>query len=175
MGQNKALLEVAGTPLWKRQYELLADSGAFRRLVSVRAGDDWLPAEIPRVVDDGEKGPFGGLLSALEHTTSTHLIALAVDLPRMSPDWFARLRARCAAGRGAVGQNPRIGAFEPLAAVYPRELRTLAEEAARSGSYCLQSLIERAVAKEILHVEAISTADEPWFANWNTPDDVVGA
>lgn len=173
MGRNKALLHVDNVALWQRQYALLGEAGSAHRLVSVRAGDDWLPADVPRVLDSGEKGPFGGLLAALEASTTTHIIALAVDLPRLPLSWLLRLRSQCAPGRGAVGHNTAVNAFEPLAAIYPRQLLTLALEADARGAYCLQSLLARAIAEGLLHVEPITSADRPAFANWNHPSDVV--
>lgn len=173
MGRNKALLELDGIPLWRRQWTLLSEAGAAPCFVSVRAGDDWLPTNVPRLVDDGEKGPFGGLLASLQEARGTHVITLAVDLPRLPVSWVERLQTSCAAGVGAVGHNPRIGAFEPLAAIYPVQLRTLATEAAASGAYCLQSLLTGAVTEGLLRVETIAPDEELWFTNWNKPNDVT--
>ncbi len=171
MGRDKALLEIAGRPLWERQCDVLARAGAKQIFLSARSDQAWADAAqgFAGIVRDAslDCGPLGGLVAALERCGPGHLAVLAVDLPQMTPAWFAALLAECAPGRGAAGRNGRW--FEPLAAVYPRELLPLARAALARGELALQPLLAEAVRQNLLGVREISAAEAPLFANWNEP------
>jgi molybdopterin-guanine dinucleotide biosynthesis protein A len=171
MGRDKALLEIAGRPLWERQRDVLARAGAKQIFLSARSDQAWADAAegFSGVVRDAslDSGPLGGLVAALERCGPGHLAVLAVDLPRMEPAWFAALLADCTPGRGAAGRNGQW--FEPLAAVYPRELLPLARAALARGDLALQKLLAEAVRLKLLGVRDISAAETPLFANWNEP------
>ncbi len=169
MGRDKALLEADGLPLWRRQHEVLHRAGATEFFLSARPEQMWARATegFAAVLHDATPGcgPIGGLAAALERATSTHTAILAVDLPQMTAAWFVVLRAECTAGVGAVGR--RDGFFEPLAAIYPREMKGLVAEALTSGQFALQPLIGRAVESGLLRVREIRLDEGPWFKNWN--------
>ncbi|MCX6944409.1 MAG: hypothetical protein NT173_06580, partial [Opitutales bacterium] len=95
------------------------------------------------------------------------LAVLAVDLPQLTPAWLVTLRGDCAPGVGAVGR--RGGFFEPLAAIYPRELLPLARAALARRELSLQKLLAAGVAQHLLRVREISADEAPQFANWNEP------
>jgi molybdopterin-guanine dinucleotide biosynthesis protein A len=166
MGTDKALLPVAGRPLWERQVEVLRAAGAREIFFSARPDQTWVPAGA-RVVRDAVPGagPLAGIAAALAACEDTHLAVLAVDLPQMEPAWFARLLATCAPGIGAVGR--REGFFEPLAAIYPREMLPAAEAVLTRGDYSLQRLLTTAAAQ--FNVRAITDQEAGWFENWNEP------
>ena len=171
MRRDKALLELDGRPMWQRQRDLLRAAGAAEIFLSARPGQAW--AETAEgfsgvVRDAGEDaGPLGGIVAALERCPPGHLAVIAVDLPQMEPAWFATLLADCTAGVGAVGRQGKF--FEPLAAIYPRELLPLAQAALTRRELSLQKLITAAVAQGLLAGREISAAEAPWFTNWNEP------
>ncbi len=166
MGRDKALLPVADEPLWRRQWRLLEATGAGEIFLSARREQEWVPSEVTTLTDAvAGAGPLAGIAAALARCRTTHLIVLAVDLPQMTPEWFRRLAADCAPGRGAVGRRGKF--YEPLAAIYPSELRNAAEAALRSGDYALQAFIADAGAR--FHVRDITDTEAPWFENWNEP------
>lgn len=166
MGRDKALLPSAGGPLWRRQWQLLAAAGAMEIFLSARPDQEWVPPDVTPLADAVPgAGPLAGIAAALARCRTSHLLVLAVDLPRMEPAWFATLQALCAADRGAVGRRGRF--FEPLAAIYPVELRDPAVAALARGDYALQAFI--ATAGERMAVHDITDAEAPWFENWNEP------
>jgi molybdenum cofactor guanylyltransferase len=186
MGSNKALLTVEGQPLWRSGYELLRRAGAMERWVSVAAASNWLPPDVPALRDSARGlGPMSGIDAALEKIAlgggqradaaplPTHLLVLAVDLPRMQEAWFTRLMGECAPARGAVGQWSDTGAFEPLAGVYPVEIAPLVRQAVACQSYSMQRLVKNAVAAGLLAVRPITAPEAGWFANWNRPEDLA--
>ena len=166
MGRDKALLPCGGEPMWRRQWRLLEAAGAGEIFLSARTEQDWVPKDVTTLADAGAgAGPLAGIAAALARCRTTHLIVLAVDLPQMAPEWFGQLAADCAPGRGAVGRRGKF--YEPLAAIYPTELRNAAEAALRSGDYALQAFL--AAAGTRMSVHEIGDQEAPWFANWNEP------
>jgi molybdopterin-guanine dinucleotide biosynthesis protein A len=173
MGVDKALLMVDGKPLWLRQYELLAAAGAGpERFLSVRSEQAWVPSDVRRVADaTADCGPLGGIVAAMATCTCTHLLVLAVDLPRLPGEWFTRLREQIEPGVGAVGQR-MSGPFEPLAAIYPRTMVELMAEELSAGRLSLQSVIKRAVGSGLLRLQSIDAESVGWFENWNSPEEI---
>ena len=168
MGRDKALLPVGESVLWQRQWDLLAAVGVTDRWLSVRAEQTWVPSGVAVVHDNVPgAGPLAGIAAALENMHGTHLLVLAVDLPRMEPAWFERQMSLCAPGVGAVGR--RGGFYEPLAAIYPRELHSQAEAALARGEHTLQRFI--AASGGAMQAVEIGAAEAAWFANWNERGD----
>lgn len=173
MGRDKALLEIDGAPLWRRQRAVLAAAGATEIFLSARSEQPWVPAaaaEFAGVVTDAvaDAGPLAGIVAALDHgSAAAHLAVLAVDLPRMEAAWFRGLAAHCSPGVGAVGRKD--GFFEPLAAIYPREILPQARAALGRGEFSLQRLLGAAVEARLMRVVEISPTDAARFRNWNEP------
>ncbi len=175
MGSDKALVEFEGMPLWRRQYNLIAQAGASDRMLSVRAEQKWPPMDVTRVVDAAPEslGPIAGISAALAKSRGSHLLVLAVDMPRVPLAWFARLRERCSDRIGVVGARAD-GNFEPLAAIYPQAMLPMVRAAVSDRELSLQKLIARAVDEGFLRVQEIPDAEAAWFENWNDPADVSG-
>jgi molybdopterin-guanine dinucleotide biosynthesis protein A len=110
-------------------------------------------------------GPIFGLTAGLERCTQPWLAVLAIDLPRMTPDWFRVLLKTREPGVGAVGRRGDF--FEPLAAIYPREILPLAWDAVVKGRFSLQVLLATAVTAGLMRVHEISPEEVELFENWN--------
>jgi molybdopterin-guanine dinucleotide biosynthesis protein A len=192
MGRDKALLPAvdgSDEPMWERQRAVLAAAGAAKIYLSVRPEQMWArgagaagagPGRIAGLLHDALPGcgPLVGITAALERATeATHVAAIAVDLPRMPAEWFGRLRERCGPGVGAVGKRRSggdgkaypEGYYEPLAAVYPRDVRWLAWEALARGGYALQPWLRCAVADGLMREVEIGAEEAGWFENRNEP------
>ncbi len=172
MGRDKALLDVGGRPLWQRQWGLLAEAGATERFLSVRAEQDWAPAELPKIMDVApDAGPLAGIIAALERCTTPLLLVLAVDLPGMQAAYLQRLHERCGLERGVVPWR-RGGRPEPLCAIYPREVLSEARELLAHGHNAVTGLAATAGSLGLIGTLAIEPDDEPLFVNWNHPGDI---
>ena len=170
MGCDKALLELHGVPWWRRQHDVLRQAGAAEIFISAREEQLWAHGE--NVVRDAVSGggPLGGLVAALERAAHGHLAVLAVDLPKMEAKWFQSLLVECAVGVGAVARRPGDGDFfEPLAAVYPREILGLARTAVARGEFSLQRLLRAAEVRGLMQVRVLGAAESELFDNWNEP------
>lgn len=170
MGRDKALLETAGVPMWQRQREVLAHAGAVEIFLSVRPEQEWarratgFTAHLHDALSTG--GPMVGLTAAIERASHPHVAVLAIDLPKMNAEWFAALLAACAPGVGCVGRRGDF--FEPLAAIYPRELKWLLWEALVRGEFSLQRLLADAIARQLMTVREIKATQSRLFENWNS-------
>lgn len=171
MGRDKALLEVAGRPLWQRQWELLAEAGATERFLSVRLEQGWAPADVAKIPDAApDAGPLAGIIAALERCSSPLLLVLAVDLPGMQAAYLRKMHGRCAPARGVVPWR-RGGRPEPLCAIYPREVLPEARELLAHGHNAVTGLAATAGSLGLIRTLAIEADDEPLFVNWNRPED----
>ncbi len=165
LGRDKALLEVAGEALWRRQVRLLESLAPEKIFI---AG----PLRQPgcETIADAQTncGPLAGLVAALRVCTTPLLLALAVDLPRMTASCLRETLALCEHDRGVV---PMTEQLEPLAAVYPIAALALAEEQLRSGQYSLQPFVRRCLECELMRPRQIGPGDPEAFFNLNTPAD----
>src|SRR5271165_4494708 len=107
MGRDKATLIIDGIPLWQRQLDLLRSLSPDALFVSARERPAWLPEGARFVADPvPARGPLGGLTATLAVMESTHLLALAVDMPAMSAHHLATLWSAASPGCGVI---PWIG------------------------------------------------------------------
>lgn len=167
-GSDKALHPAGdGRAMWERQCAVLRAAGAAEIFISARPEQSWVPAAALVVRDAvAGAGPLAGVVAALERAAHGHLMVLAVDLPAMRAEWFGELRARCGPGVGAVGRRSgATGCFEPLAAIYPREILPAARAALARGEGSLQRLIAAEAAR--FTVREIDSDEAAWFENRN--------
>ncbi len=165
MGSDKAMLATAdGRTWWERQCAVLTQAGAAEIFISARPEQTWVPATMTVVRDAEESGgPLAGIVAALERTAHGHVAVLAVDLPAMRAEWFTALWGACGPGVGAVGKYRNY--FEPLAAIYPREILPTARMALARGEGSLQRLIAAEAAR--FAVREIGADEAMWFENRN--------
>jgi DNA-binding transcriptional LysR family regulator/molybdopterin-guanine dinucleotide biosynthesis protein A len=170
MGRDKALLDVEGRPLWKRQIELLQSLSTKEVLVSA-SRPAWCPPKIRHVPDLVENaGPLGGLAAALETIATSHAVVLAVDMPRMRKEVLLGLMEGCVPGCGVV---PVIdGWFEPFSAVYPKEAAELLHSRLGTGDRSLQGALGELVRQGRMKELEIPKNQTEAFSNWNRASDI---
>ena len=186
MGRDKAWLEIEGRSLLARQIQLVRDIGADEVFISGRANADYSNFDC-RVLHDRivDAGPLGGIESALAASSSSLLLVLAVDMPKMQVQLLSRLASRCSE---AVGVIPRLnGKIEPLAAFYPKaaagligELvfcigpREWGSEMARKQvkSPSVTGFAEKCVECGLGQFVDLAESEAQFFANWNSPEQV---
>jgi molybdopterin-guanine dinucleotide biosynthesis protein A len=171
MGRDKATIESEGQPLWKRQLELLRALGPEKIFVSTRTKPDWLPNNVELLLDDSpSRGPLGGLTKALGAMRTTHLIALAVDMPSMNGEQLRELLSSVIEGCGVV---PILGEkAEPLAAIYPIEAASDFAAALSGADFSLQRIVRQLATNGKIRLVPISEADAPFYRSVNLPGDL---
>jgi molybdopterin-guanine dinucleotide biosynthesis protein A len=170
MGRDKAALQFEGRPLWMRQLELLRSLGPENIFVSARVAPSWLPLETELLLDDPpSRGPLSGLTRALAVMRTTHLLALAVDMPFMTSEALRHLWSLAQEGQGVV---PLIGdRAEPLAAIYPAEVAPNFAAALAGSDFSLQHVVRKLAATGRINLIPVPTADEHFYHSVNEPDD----
>jgi molybdopterin-guanine dinucleotide biosynthesis protein A len=171
MGRDKATLEFDGQPLWQRQLQILRDLVPEKIFVSARTQPLWLPEDAALLLDDPpSRGPLSGLTKALEQMQTTHLVALAVDMPFMTAE---QLHVLCTLAREGCGGVPTIGErAEPLAAVYSRESAPDFAAALAGRDFSLQTLVRKLAAAGKVRMFPVSPKDEHFYRSVNEPGDL---
>jgi molybdopterin-guanine dinucleotide biosynthesis protein A len=171
MGKDKATLLFRGKTLWKIQLELLRQLEPPEILLSARVDPSWRPDDVQFVADvPPSRGPLSGLAAALTRMRSSHLLALAIDMPFMSENY---LRCLCDQMEPGCGVLPKIdGRAEPLAAIYPREARVDFRSALAGPDFSLQTLTSRLVRAGKLRMIVVSEEAREFFVNMNEAADV---
>jgi molybdopterin-guanine dinucleotide biosynthesis protein A len=100
---------------------------------------------------------------------TTHLLALAVDMPFMMSEQVAVLLGLAAEGRGVV---PVISErAEPLVAIYPAEAAMDFATALAGSDFSLQPIIQKLAADKKVRLFAVPAQDEHFYRSVNKPDD----
>lgn len=202
MGQDKALLELAGRPLVMRAVEKLQKVCAE---VSILGNREELEAYAPLVRDLHEgSGPLGGIEAALAHSTKAWNLFMAVDMPFL-PVGFLEAWVRSV----AVRQHARVSLFtvdgrpQPALCLVHQDVAPFVNGAVERGEFKLYPLLMLAATQlagglgvdlnEVLlnfpwsgaaldgalngwvPSEAQRGASHLWFANLNTPEEFAAA
>ena len=171
MGTDKATLEIAGEPLWNRQLRLLRELQPEALFVSARTRPAWCPAEIDAVLDERpSRGPLSGLAATLRRARTSHVLALAIDLPRMTVDHLRRLWTMAQPGCGCVPLNETF--FEPLCAIYPVEAADIADRSLASGDVSLQHFVQLLQREHLVRAYPLKAMEKILYHNANTPADL---
>ena len=172
MGRDKASLLYLGKPLWQIQVETLRKLQPQEIFVSARRDPSWRPDDVQFIADiPPSRGPLSGLAASLYRTSTSHLLALAIDMPWMTNKYLEFLCATIEPGRGIL---PKIGdRAEPLAAIYPREAALEIGNALTGADFSLQSLTCDLVAVGKLREICVAEQDKKLFLNVNVPSDLA--
>jgi molybdopterin-guanine dinucleotide biosynthesis protein A len=171
MGCDKATILFRGKPLWQIQLDLLRKLQPTEIFVSARADPAWRPADVKFVPDElPSRGPLSGLTTTLARLRSSHLLALAIDMPLMNEE---HLRFLCSQIQPSCGVLPVIGNLaEPLAAIYPTEACDTFSATLSGNDFSLQALTNRLVKTGKLQTIRVSEKEQRYYWNFNEPVDM---
>jgi molybdopterin-guanine dinucleotide biosynthesis protein A len=171
MGGDKATLLFQGKPLWQIQLDLLHKLDSAEILVSARTDPAWRPVDVQFVADAfPSRGPLSGLAASLDRIRTSHLLALAIDMPWMTEKYLKVLCAEIEPGLGVV---PKIGdRVEPIAAIYPREAMIDFRKALIGADLSLQRLVRDLVAGDKVREIPVPEHAKKLFLNVNAPSDL---
>jgi molybdopterin-guanine dinucleotide biosynthesis protein A len=168
MSRDKALLDFDGEPLWQRQLNTLRQLHPDQLLISGPPRKDWGECEL--IADEvADAGPLAGVSMALRSCTSPLLVVLAIDLPMMTANYLFSLLALSAEEQGVVPVSPH--GLEPLAAIYPRSCRQLADAWLQSGDFSMHGFVHEACQCGLLRRQSVAPNDLELFTNLNTVAD----
>jgi molybdopterin-guanine dinucleotide biosynthesis protein A len=164
MGRDKALLPCRGMTLLEHVAGLVGKAVENVSLVGPRERYERFGY---RVVSDlsPDRGPLGGIDTALRNSTDAWNLVVACDMPALPPDFLRSLldEAEAAGCECLIPVSP--AGVEPLCAVYHRECRP---EIARALGRGVLKVHEAVAALRARYWEVPEAA---WFVNLNTPED----
>ncbi|HYY13977.1 MAG TPA: molybdenum cofactor guanylyltransferase [Chthoniobacterales bacterium] len=171
MGQDKATVLFRGKPLWQTQLNLLRELTPAEIFISARTDRRWRPPDVQFIRDEPpSRGPLSGIAATLGQITTSHLLALAIDMPFMTAPYLRLLCGRAQPGRGVV---PIIRErAEPLAAIYSRAAHADLIAAFAGTDFSLQSVVRKLIASGKLMALNVTHEQEPLFRNLNEPRDL---
>ena len=139
MGTDKALLDFAGEPLWRRGQRALASR--FSRVLVAGDRPDLATPELPCYPDRYPGSALGGLATALAHAGRDWVCVLPCDLPYPSPALLTTLLEHRAGAQAVVPRTPR--GSEPLVACYHRDCLPVILDQLERGRFRLTDLLAR--------------------------------
>ena len=171
MGQNKALMEVNGTPLIQLVYEQMAR--LFPEVLLVTNSPDDYPFLPCRTVPDiyPDAGSLAGVHAALAASRSERVFIVACDMPWLSADMVRHLCAVQSDGYDIVVPESPDG-LEPLHAVYSKGCLPLITDWLEGDKRCIYDLYPCLPTRTVPWHEIAGIAGaEASFRNINTPED----
>jgi molybdopterin-guanine dinucleotide biosynthesis protein A len=171
MGQDKALMQLGGTPLVLRAAEILRP---FVREVTLLAPADRYGNLGLLVMEDKwpDQGPLAAVCTGLLSSRAGWSIFLACDLPLVSREFIQllveRVRATCA---DAVVPRTEDG-WQPLSAAYHSRCQAAFARAMQDGRRSITSLFDEIPVEVITPEQMLSVGlSNEEFTNINTPED----
>lgn len=145
MGKDKALIDYRGQPHALYLYELLSQY-CQQVFLSARP-QQWQETvleSLPILADCGEsRGPFTGILTALETYPQVNWLIVACDLAYLQAGAVAHLIAQAHLNRAVTCyENPQRGFPEALCGFYTPKALHLFQKAARAELYCPVKILQ---------------------------------
>jgi molybdopterin-guanine dinucleotide biosynthesis protein A len=168
MGRDKALLLLDGELLVQRGLRTL---GAVCAEVAIAGGVEDLSRFGKVIPDDvAECGPLGGIVSAMEQSSSEWNLFLSVDSPFVPVAALKRLLLIAAGSSLVCVMAQAAGVLQPLCAVYSRKALPILREELEAGRWKVTQAIAAAGECKMVDFE-----EESWFRNLNTPEEFADA
>ena len=167
MGQNKALLTIAGETVIARILRLLPADNSHKIIISNSPGDFGFLPNLKIADLRPDLGPISGIHAGLHHSSYRHNFFIACDLPLVTGALIGELVERL--DRHDLLAFRTSNGFEPLCAIYSQACLPHIEGKLREGSLGLQDLPD-------LVNSLLLPADNPdHFLNMNSKQDLQRA
>ncbi len=170
MGSNKAFLEINGQTLLSRALGLAL---SVTHDVKIVGDPEKFTPFAPTVADIyPDRGPLGGIHTALTASTTDLNLILAVDLPFLDTRFLQHLIAASESTAATVTVPQAEGHLHPLCAIYRKQFLAPAARALAESRNKLDALFSEVEVRIILEEELKAAGFTPAiFRNLNTPAD----
>jgi molybdopterin-guanine dinucleotide biosynthesis protein A len=188
MGSEKALIQLAGEPLVVHAIRILRKAGLAARIAGARSPLDRYALVVPDTEPD--RGPVGGICTALAFTAAKRAVFLPVDMPLL-PAALVLLLLETAQSEDSIVTVPALGGFvQTFPAVVDRAALPWLRAALENGrAGCFQAFQAAAAgvgqtvgvlavedaAKQSKLAEVPALPINDWFMNVNEPADLARA
>ena len=174
MGSDKAFVRLGEETLLLRALRVAGTVASTVRIVGDAKKFEPFGEVVPDIYRD--RGPLGGIHTALSSTATPWNLILAVDLPFVRTELLEYLILQ-ARESDAIVTVPRVGGgLQPLCAVYQRAFAEVAEQSLRAGKNKIDSLFAAVETRAIAEEEIVRAGfSEDLFRNLNTPEELKAA
>lgn len=172
LGKPKATLSFGKKSLLERQVSQL--SSLFRLTVYVTSPREKnlpLPPQVLRLIDKlPDKGPLGGIWTALSSGEVGNIFVVACDMPFIKKNLVEKILELREGYQAVVPVSPR--GIEPLLAFYSKDCTALAGKLVKAGERRVISLLEQIKVRYMTEDE-VKEVDPEFnsFLNINTQED----
>lgn len=119
MGEDKGLALLKGLPMVTYVIKSIQSVPLVVKMIT--SNIDYIPFGLPVYADSiREKGPMGGLLTALEHSFAPYVLLIACDMPFVTKKTLCRLIDNSKENMITVALTN--GKINPLFAIYPKSI-----------------------------------------------------
>jgi molybdenum cofactor guanylyltransferase len=169
MGQDKGMLLLAGKPMVSHVLDNIRQLGIPARIIANLGTYENLGLPVLKDVI-AEKGPMGGLLTAMHFCKSSHFLLIGCDTPFIDSRAIKYLLSEMKGHAVTVAYSQ--GIMHPLFAVYSTLLKEEVSRRISSGKLKMQDLIKSVIFKPVMMDEV--TKSKPYlFFNCNDKKDMV--
>jgi molybdenum cofactor guanylyltransferase len=168
MGTDKGLIPLNGKPMISYLIDMLEGSGLPVGIISNEPVYESFGYPVfPDLVK--EKGPLGGIFTAMSNTASDHCLILSCDSPFTGKQVIKELISKTVSDQITLGQLQ--GKLLPFPGVYPRSLKQKLKEKLDANHLRLRSFILEE-SYRLISWDDLCQHPEREFANLNTPEDL---
>lgn len=168
MGAEKGLIPFRGKPLIQHLIATLAELEI--KPVIIGHHPEYHQFEISVIGDlIPDKGPMGGIFTALSHNVSSHALILSCDSPLIQSGTLKKL-ITMKSNSIVVGQ--REERINPFPGIYPTSILPQVKRCLEENKLKLQAFILEQ-AHQIIPLDQISSQPEAEFTNFNFPSDLL--
>ena len=173
MGQNKALLRVAGKALIEHVVDAVRHQVEELMVISNQP-EAFAFLNLPIYRDAVTScGPLAGIYTALKHARAERCLVVACDLPFLSAGLIQFLREN--AGPEDVLVFESESGVQPLCASYRRTCLPLIERQIAAGAYKVADFLEQVKTRRVRLDAKLAFYDDHLFFNVNTPEELERA
>lgn len=173
MGSNKALLPYRGGRFIEAIHHLLSELCDDLLLVTNTPEQyDFLPIRMASDLFPG-MGALAGIHAALAHSRTSHILAVACDMPYLNPSLIRYLMARRDMADIIIPESAH--GLEPLHAIYSRTCLQHAEASLQTGRRRIVSFFDQVSTHVVPFGQVLMLDPENLsFSNINTPQEYFG-
>lgn len=168
MGRDKALMEINGIRFIDAIYDACE---GFEEKIIARGNQTEIYEKNWNVISDiyQERGPIGGIHSALSKCQSEALFCTSCDVPFLKTALIERLCRELEEGSDAVIAVEQDGRIHPTCGVYRKTILPVLEQQIQSGNNKMMHVLNKVQVK---YVE-VDPEEVHQLCNINTPEELT--
>ena len=168
-GTDKALSSYNGISLLERTIGLLREAG-LEPIIVTREGADYAFTETSILRDElPEKGPLGGIYTALSFLEGVSFMVLTCDMPLLTSGVLKSLISHHEKGNGVTAFRTKDGRIQPFPGIYEPSIFPVVQEKIFKDELSMHGLLESVSRREAVLWEG----EQAFFRNVNSQEDLA--